>query len=139
MAGGSSQIMSFKLPVHALLAQVRSQRDKVNANKGDVGVSTTGKVLVTQAGPQTRSAGDLQDAFRWAIGQVRVAKRAAKDAQQHRRAQALTVDLGQVAWQWIEVFGVAEVSTLAISREGVVVVVREGSQGRGGGCGKGRA
>lgn len=44
-----------------------------------------------------------------------VAKWATEDAQQHQRAQALAVDLGQVAGQRVDVLRVAKVGALTIA------------------------
>ena len=90
--------MSFELPIDALLAQVGSERDEVEASEGDIGMAATGKEIMTETGPQPRTTRQFQNSFRGVLGQGGGTKRATEDAHEHQSAQALTMDFGQVAW-----------------------------------------
>lgn len=91
------------------------------------------KVVVARTRPEAGSACQLQDSLGRVFVQLRCAEGAPKDAHQQQRAQHLTVDFGEVAWQRIWVLGIPEVDAIIIlSDGGVCRVIRRRGEGRRG-------
>lgn len=126
--------MSFELPIDALFPQIGSDGDQIDAGKGNVGMAATGKIIVTEGRPEAGTTRQLQNSLWWIFGQGSGTEGTAKNAHEHEGSQDLTMDLGQVAGEWVEVLGFSKIGAVTLSDQRVGrVVILEGGEG-GGGC-----